>query len=66
MTESTPNPTAVLGNWTEQKVKLQAQFNTLKDADLHYESGKKEEMLTNIQNKLGKTQEELAAIISTL
>jgi uncharacterized protein YjbJ (UPF0337 family) len=70
MTESTntPNvtPAPVKGNWKEQKEKLKARFSTLSDADLHYENGKKDEMLEKIQIKTGKTKEELAGIISAL
>ena len=64
MTESTP--TLVKGNWSEQKGKLKAKFSTLTDADLHYEEGKKDEMFTNVQTKLGKTKEELQTIIAAL
>lgn len=53
-------------NWTDQKKKLKAKFSTLTDVDLHYEEGKKEEMLKRVQAKLGKSKEEFAAIISKL
>lgn len=66
MTEPTTNPTPVTGNWNEQKGKLKAKFISLTDADLKYEDGKKDEMLTRIQTKLGKTKEEFAEIISKL
>ncbi|TND01984.1 MAG: csbd family protein [Bacteroidetes bacterium] len=64
--ENTINPAPVKGNWNEQKGKLKAKFSTLTDSDLHYENGKKDEMLTKIQNKLGKTKEEFAAIVAAL
>jgi uncharacterized protein YjbJ (UPF0337 family) len=63
---STPSSAPVKSNWTEQKTKLKAKFPTLTDADVHYEDGKKDEMFNKIQVKLGKTKEELAAIISGL
>ena len=66
MTESTTTPTPVKGNWNEQKGKLKAKFSTLTDADLHYEEGKKDEMFTNVQTKLGKTKEEIQRLISEL
>ena len=53
-------------NWTEQKPKLKEKFSTLTDADLQYENGKKDEMMDKIQIKLGKTKDELAAIIAAL
>lgn len=53
-------------NWTEQKTKLIAKFPVLTDADLNYETGKREEMMVKVQKKLGKTKEELNAIIEKL
>lgn len=66
MKNSTPETTPKNENWNEQKGKLKAKFSTLTDADLHYENGKKDEMLTKIQTKIGKTKEELNTIISAL
>ncbi|MFN0275999.1 MAG: CsbD family protein [Chitinophagales bacterium] len=54
------------GNWDEQKGKLKSKFSNLTDADLQFEEGKKDEMLTKVQTKLGKTKEELDTIISSL
>ena len=56
----------IIGNWSEQKTKLKAMFPTLTDADLSYENGKKEVMLTKLQTKLSKTKLELDAIIKGL
>ena len=68
MTESTTttSTTPVKGNWNEQKTKLKAKFSTLTDADLQYEQGKKDDMFTRVQTKLGKTKEEFATIIAAL
>ena len=64
---SNPNATpAATANWTEQKGKLKAKFSNLTDADLNYEESKKEEMIGKIQSKLGKTREEMTAIIAGL
>ena len=54
------------GNWSEQKTQLKAKFPILKDADLHYENGKKEEMMTKLEKKLGKSKEELTQILSKM
>ena len=62
--KTTVNP--VTANWTEQKNKLKAKFSTLTDADLKFDEGKKDEMLTKVQTKLGKSKEELKAIIAAL
>ena len=66
MAELTVTPTPLIGNWDEQKVKLKAKFPNLRDEDLEYEEGQREEMLKNLQVRLGKSKEELAAIISAL
>ena len=54
------------GNWNVQKGKLKQKFATLTDNDLMFEEGKKGEMLGKIQIKLGKTKEQLQAIIASL
>ena len=60
------NMTVVTGSWNEQKGKLKEKFATLTDNDLLFEEGKKDEMLGKLQVKLGKTKEELSAIIAAL
>lgn len=60
------NTTEIKGNWNEQKGKLKQKFAVLTDNDLMYETGKKEEMFGKLQVKLGKTKEELHALISAL
>ena len=57
------NKTEVKGNWNEQKAKLRKAFPVLTDSDLLYEIGKKDDMFTKLQVKLGKTKEELYKII---
>ena len=60
------NTTELKGNWNEQKGKLKQKFATLTDNDLMYADGKKDEMLGRLQIKLGKTKEQLHAIIAAL
>lgn len=52
--------------WDDQKIKLKLRYTWLKDEDLVYEVGKREEMLSRLQIKLGKTKEQLASIIEAL
>lgn len=59
-------PTPVKGVWEEQKSKLMSKFPILTDADLKFEEGKKEEMMVRLQTKLGKTKEELDAVLLAL
>ena len=60
------NTTEVKGTWAEQKGKLKQKFAMLTDNDLLFEEGKRDEMLGKLQAKLGKTKEELRAIIAGL
>lgn len=60
------NTTELKGNWDEQKGKLKQKFATLTDNDLLFAEGKKEEMFGKLQQKLGKTKEELHQILSAL
>jgi len=60
------NTTEIKGNWNEQKGKLKQKFSNLTDNDLMFAEGKKEEMLGQLQVKLGKTKAELHEIISAL
>ena len=58
--------TELKGNWNEQKGKLKQAFGVLTDNDLMFKEGKKDEMFGKLQIKLGKTKEELDAIILSL
>ncbi|MCX6248253.1 MAG: CsbD family protein [Bacteroidetes bacterium] len=60
------NTTELKGNWNEQKGKLKKKFAILTDNDLLFKDGRKDEMLGKLQVKLGKTKEQLHAIISSL
>lgn len=66
MTTAQTSSTPSKGNWNEQKGKLKTKFPTLTDTDLTFENGKRDEMLAKIQKKIGKTKEELNAIIEKL
>ena len=60
------DPDNLTCKWSEQKEKLKKQFTVLTDSDLSFEEGKKDVMLGNLVSKLGKTKEELTAIIGSL
>lgn len=60
------NITELKGNWNEQKGRLKQKFAALTDNDLMFAEGKKDEMLGRLQIKLGKTKEEIQAIIEAL
>ena len=54
------------GDWNEIKGKLKQKFALLTDNDVLLVEGKQDEMLGRLQVKLGKTKEELHAIIDAL
>ena len=52
--------------WEVQKAKLKATFPKLTEEDLNFDATKKNEMLGNLEIKLGMTIKELQAIIGIL
>lgn len=60
------NTTEIKGNWNELKGKLKQKYATLTDDDLMFAEGKEDEMYGKLQQKLGKTKEELHQILSEL
>ena len=60
------NKLIMKGNWNEIAGKLKQQFANLTDDDLLYQKGKEEELLGRLQNKLGKTKEDIHKIISKI
>jgi hypothetical protein len=57
---------AVKSRWEAQKAKLKAKFEKLTDADLNFDASQKNEMLTKLQLKTGRTVKELQVVIETL
>jgi hypothetical protein len=49
--------------WTMQKSKLKLLFPDLHDEDFHFDYGKKDEMMDRLQTKLGKSRDELNALL---
>lgn len=54
------------GNWNELKGKVKQADGRLTDDDLQYEEGKDDELLGRIQQKLGKTKDEVVEWIRSL
>ncbi|MDZ7691288.1 MAG: CsbD family protein [Balneolaceae bacterium] len=54
------------GNWNEIKGKLKERFGVLTDNDLAYKEGQEEQLLGNLQQKLGKSKDEIKKIIREL
>ncbi|RZK29878.1 MAG: CsbD family protein [Hymenobacter sp.] len=53
-------------NWDEIKGKLKQQYAQLTDEDLTYAEGKGDELLSKLQDKLGKGKAEVTKIINDL
>lgn len=56
----------IKGNWNQLKGKLKQQYGELTDDDLMYQDGKEDEVLGKIQEKLGKTKDEVKNIVDSL
>ena len=56
----------IKGNWNEVRGKLKQKYGQLIDDDLAFSEGKEDELLGRLQQKLGKTKEELRAEIERL
>ena len=53
------NELQIKGNWNEIKGKMKQKYGDLTDDDLKYVEGKGDEMLGKLQQKTGRTKEEL-------
>jgi len=58
--------TDLKGKWNELKGKLKQQYADLTDDDLLYVEGKEDELYGKIQQRVGKTKEEVKKMIEEL
>ena len=56
----------IKGNWNAVKGKLKQKYGQLTDDDLTFGEGKTDELLGRLQQKLGKSKEDLRAEIENL
>jgi len=54
------------GGWNEAKGKVKQQYADLTDDDLKYEEGREDELLGRLQQKTGKTKDEVKRWIDDL
>jgi uncharacterized protein YjbJ (UPF0337 family) len=54
------------GNWDEQSKQLKSKFTQLTDDDLKFETGKENDLLKRVENRLHKNREEVINIIKTV
>ena len=57
------NKLQIEGNWNEIKGKLKQKFADLTDDDLTVAEGKEDELLGRLQQRLGKSEEEIRRAI---
>lgn len=60
------NSLQLKGAWNEIKGKLKQQYGDLTDDDLTYVEGQEDELLGRLQQKLGKSKEEVKKLIDDL
>lgn len=60
------NTLQLKGAWNEIKGKLKQQYGDLTDDDLTYIEGKEDELLGRLQQKLGKSKEEVKKLIDEI
>ena len=60
------NKLQIKGSWNEMKGKLKQKFGNLTDNDLTFADGKEDELLGRLQNKLGKSKEDIRKMIERL
>ena len=60
------NDLTIKGNWNQLKGKLKQKYSELSDDDLAYAEGKEDELLGRLQEKLGKTKDQIKEEISQL
>lgn len=54
------------GNWNEMKGKVKQAHASLTDDDLQYTEGQEDELVGKLQQKLGKTREEVIDWLNSL
>lgn len=57
------NDLELKGNWNKTKGKLKEKYAVLTDNDLAYEEGQEDQLVGHLQEKLGKTKEEVKDIL---
>jgi len=56
----------IKGGWNEAKGKIKQAYGDLTDDDLAYEEGKDDELLGRLQQKTGKSRDDLVKWINSL
>ena len=62
----TPIAQILTGKWNQVKGQLKEKYGELTDEDLIYQEGKEDQLLGKIQEKTGKTRQEIQDFITGL
>lgn len=54
------------GTWNEVKGRIKKSYASLTDDDLAYQEGQEDQLLGKIQQKLGKTRDEVVKMLKSL
>lgn len=54
------------GSWKEAKGRLKEEYGELTDDDLQYSEGQEDQLVGRLQQKLGKSKDEVRKIISNI
>jgi len=54
------------GNWNKMKGQLKQKYADLTEDDLKYTEGKEDELIGRIQEKLGKTRDDVVNMLKSL
>jgi uncharacterized protein YjbJ (UPF0337 family) len=60
------NETTIKGGWNELKGKIKQAYGDLTDDDLTYSEGKEDEMWGKLQQKTGKSKDEIRKAVADL
>ncbi|MBO6622730.1 MAG: CsbD family protein [Balneola sp.] len=60
------NDLTIEGNWNQVKGKLKQKYSDLTDDDLKFQEGKEDELYGRLQEKLGKTKDEIKELVASL
>lgn len=56
---------SIKGKWNELKGTLKKKYADLTDDDLLYEEGQEDKLIGKLQQKLGKTREEVISLLKS-
>lgn len=57
-------PAFKITNWNDSSKKLKEQFSQLTESDLKFETGKEEDLLKRLENRLNKKRPEVIDLIN--